>query len=124
MKEKGFIVLLWNERQLDSTAFLRDYERFLVEYGTDYQTVRHENISDQILRDFFQTDYKQKSFLNIQTLDFDGLKGRMLSSSYMPTEEDARFQQVLENLKSLFAEHAESGKIEIRYDTNVFYAQV
>jgi SAM-dependent methyltransferase len=124
LKDKGFVALLWNERQLDSTPFLRGYEQLLIEFGTDYETVRHENINKEILQSFFQTDFKQRTFSNIQRLDFNGLKGRMLSSSYIPTEENPRFAEMLENLKTLFAEHAENGKIEIIYDTKIFYAQI
>ena len=124
LKDKGFTVLLWNERQLDSTVFLRDYERLLLEFGTDYEAVRHENINKEILQDFFQTDFEQKTFPNVQTVDFDGLKGRMLSASYMPTAENSRFAEMLENLESLFAQHCENGRIEILYDTKVFYGQI
>ena len=124
LRDKGFIALIWNERQLDSTGFLRDYERLLVEFGTDYETVRHENITKETLQDFFQTNFEQKTFSNGQTVDFEGLKGRMLSSSYMPTEENPRFAEMLENLKTLFAQHHENGKIEILYNTNVFYGQI
>src|ERR1700722_16381276 len=42
LKPGGWAVLLWNERQTDSTPFLRDYEKLLLTYGTDYQEVRHE----------------------------------------------------------------------------------
>ncbi len=124
LRDKGFVALMWNERQLDSTAFLRDYERLLIEFGTDYETVRHENITKETLQDFFQTDFEQKTFSNGQTVDFNGLKGRMLSSSYMPTAENPRFSQMLENLETLFAQHGENGKIEILYDTNIFYGQI
>jgi len=124
LKDKGFVVLAWNERQLDSTEFLRDYERLLIDFGTDYEKVRHENITKEILEDFLEADFLQAVFQNIQTLDFNGLKGRMLSASYMPTAENPRFSQMLKNLKSLFAEHSEKGKIQILYDTNVFYAQI
>jgi len=124
LKDKGFVVLMWNERQLDSTAFLRDYERLLIEFGTDYQTVRHENITKETLQDFFQTDFQQAVFPNKQTVDFDGLRGRMLSSSYIPSEENPRFEAMLKNLKSLFAEHAENGRIDILYDTKIFYGQI
>jgi SAM-dependent methyltransferase len=123
LKDKGFVVLMWNERQLDETEFLRGYERLLIEFGTDYEKVRHENITKEILEDFLETDFRQAVFQNVQTLDFSGLKGRMLSSSYMPTAENPRFSQMLKNLKSLFAEHSEKGKIQILYDTKVFYAQ-
>ena len=124
IKDKGFIVLIWNERQLDSTAFLRDYENLLTRFGTDYETVRHENITKKTLQDFFQTDFSQAVFQNAQTVDFDGLRGRMLSSSYIPSAENPRFAEMLKNLESLFAEHAENGKLDILYDTKIFYGQI
>ncbi len=124
LRDKGFIALIWNERQLDTTPYLRDYEQLLIEFGTDYEKVRHENIDENDLRDFFKTDIKKASFQNVQKLDFDGLKGRMLSSSYIPTAENPRFAEMIENLQSLFAEHAENGRIEILYTTNIFYAQI
>ena len=124
LKAGGFVVLMWNERQLDTTAFLRDYENLLIEFGTDYQKVRHENITKETLRDFFQTDFRQTVFQNRQTVDFDGLRGRMLSSSYIPSEENPRFAEMIKNLESLFAEHAETSKIDILYDTKIFYGQL
>ena len=123
VQDKGFVVLIWNERQLDSNEFLRDYEKFLSEFGTDYQKVRHDNITAGSLKDFFQTDFRQAVFLNSQSLNFDGLKGRMLSASYMPSAENPLYEKMLIKLKSLFAEHAKNGKIEVLYDTKVFYGQ-
>jgi len=124
LKDKGFVALIWNERQLDTTAFLRGYEFFLIKFGTDYETVRHENITKEKLKDFFQTDVRQAAFENKQTVDFEGLKGRMLSSSYSPSKENPRFGEMLENLETLFAQHAESGKIDILYTTKVFYGKI
>jgi len=124
LKDDGFVVLIWNERQLDTTAFLRGYENLLTEFGTDYETVRHENITKETLRDFFQTDFSQAFFRNAQTVDFDGLKGRMLSSSYVPSSDNPRYREMIKNLESLFAEHAKNGKIDILYDTKVFYGKI
>lgn len=124
LRDKGFIALMWNERQLDTNDFLHDYENLLIEFGTDYEKVRHENINEADLQDFFMTDIRRATFQNVQKLDFEGLKGRMLSSSYIPTAEDPRFEEMLEKLQSLFAEHAENGRIEILYNTNIFYAQI
>src|SRR5579864_7721053 len=39
LKPSGWTVLLWNERRTDSTPFLREYERLLLRYGTDYHEV-------------------------------------------------------------------------------------
>ncbi len=124
LKDRGFVALIWNERQLDSTAFLRGYENLLTRFGIDYQQVRHENITKETLQDFFQTEFLQAIFQNSQTVDLDGLRGRMLSSSYVPSAENPRFAEMLKNLESLFAEHAENGKIDILYDTKVFYGQI
>ena len=124
LKDKGYVALIWNERQLDTTEFLKDYENLLIEYGTDYEQIRHDNITKETLRKFFQTDFKEAFFQNIQTVDFDGLKGRMLSASYVPAPENPRFPAMLKNLETLFAEHAENGRIDILYDTKIFYGQI
>ncbi|HEY0427740.1 MAG TPA: class I SAM-dependent methyltransferase [Pyrinomonadaceae bacterium] len=124
LKKNGYVALIWNERQLDTNEFLRDYEQFLIRFGTDYEKVRHENIGEKILADFFQTEFCTKTFQNVQTLDFSGLKGRALSSSYMPAETDLRFEPMVIDLKRLFDKYAENGKIQILYDTNVHYSQI
>src|SRR5215471_4251687 len=43
MKPGSWVALLWNERRLATTGFLRAYEDLLLALGTDYQKVRHEN---------------------------------------------------------------------------------
>jgi ubiquinone/menaquinone biosynthesis C-methylase UbiE len=123
LKDKGFIALIWNERQLDTNEFLRDYEKTLVKFGTDYEQVRHENITKDVLEKAFQIEFKQAVFENSQILDFEGMKGRILSSSYMPSPEHPRFDELIKILKTLFAEHQKNGKIQVLYDTNIFYSQ-
>lgn len=123
LRAEGYVVLIWNERLLDATDFLRDYEKLLIKYGSDYEKVRHDNIDLNKLKDFFQNDFSQKTFRNVQTFDFDGLKGRLMSSSYMPTESDERFEPMITELRALFENRAENGRIEVLYDTNIFYSQ-
>ena len=124
LKDGGYIALIWNERQLDATPFLREYEHFLLRFANDYTKVRHENINEEKLFDFFGCKFQRASFLNSQIFDFDGLRGRALSSSYMPSESDQVYPALIEELHALFAKHAENGKIKVSYDTNVFYTQV
>lgn len=123
LKPGGWVALIWNERQLNTTPFLVDYEQLLLKYATDYTQVRHENVNDAALLDFFGTRFERASFPNAQVLDFDGLRGRAASSSYMPSEGDERFAEMEEDLRGLFAKHAESGRITVFYDTKVFYAK-
>lgn len=119
VKPGGHIVLMWNERQLDTTPVLIEYEAFLLKHATDYTKVRHENIDEEKLAAFFTRPYTTATFPNIQTFDLEGLKGRLLSSSYMPNDISAEMN---EELQTLFTKHAENGKIEIFYDTNVYHS--
>jgi ubiquinone/menaquinone biosynthesis C-methylase UbiE len=125
LRKDGYIALMWNERQLDTTPFLREYERFLLTHAGDYEKVRHENVTSDVLSNFFQSDFSQRTFANKQILDFEGLRGRMLSSSYMPSETDERFASVESELRNLFEKYADAdGKVAILYDTNVFYTGI
>jgi len=124
LRGRGFAALIWNERQLDSTDFLREYEQFLIEFGTDYAEVRHDHIPAETLKDFFQSDYQKSFFQNLQELDFEGLKGRLLSASYIPAEENPLYEPMLDKLKRLFTKHEENGKIHLLYDTNIYYGQL
>ncbi len=123
LRENGYAALIWNERLLEANDFLREYEAILKKFGTDYDQTRHDNIEEKVLREFFRAEFRRKTFSNVQTVDFDGLKGRVLSSSYMPSEESANFDPMVNELQRVFAKYAENGKIQILYDTNVFYTR-
>ena len=123
LRPGGFVVLLWNERQLDTTEFLREYEKLLLKYAKDYEKVRHENIDQEKLGDFFQAPYQQATFENVQVFDFEGLRGRVLSSSYMPSEDDPSFPALEKDLRGLFTKHSENDRIKVFYDTNIYYKQ-
>src|ERR1700687_2180461 len=40
LRPAGYLALLWNDRRLEATAFDRDYEQMLLQYGTDYADVK------------------------------------------------------------------------------------
>ena len=124
LKPGGHVVLMWNERQLDTTPFLVEYEAFLLKYATDYEKVRHENVDKFRLGEFFQAEYQSATFENVQVFDFDGLKGRMFSSSYMPNEDAAIAAEMIGELKTLFTKHSQGGRINLLYDTNVYLARL
>jgi len=123
LKPRGWVALMWNERQLNTTPFLIDYEQLLLKYASDYTKVRHDNINEATLTAFFDGSFLTATFANKQVLDFDGIKGRVSSSSYMPSELDSRYPAMVEELQTLFDKHAESDRIQVFYDTNVFYKQ-
>ncbi len=123
LKPGGWVALMWNERQLDTTPFLIEYEKLLLKYANDYTKVRHDNINETTLKNYFQGDFRTATFANKQVLDFDGIKGRVSSSLYMPSESDRQYSAMVEELQTLFDKHAENDRIQVFYDTNVFYKQ-
>ena len=124
LKPDGYVVLIWNERQIDTTAFHAEYEAFLIRYARDYEIVRHENLAADELARFYQHDYASLTFPNHQDFDFDGLKGRMLSASYMPNEQAAVFPEMISELQTIFAKHERNGRIRVLYDTNVYFSRL
>jgi SAM-dependent methyltransferase len=115
-------VLIWNIRQEETTPFLIEYEEFIRKYSIDYHVVRHNNITDQEIGEFLGPDFEVATFDNVQVFDFAGLLGRLTSSSYMPPEGHESFGPMAEALGTLFAKHEQNGRIEILYDTKVYYA--
>ena len=124
LKPNGWVALIWNERRLDSTPFLRAYEQLLLQYGTDYQKVRHENVTGQIADFFAPQVFRQISFENNQTFDFNSLLGRVLSSSYTPEPNHPSFEPMIVSLRQIFEEYQQGGTIAFDYDTRVYLGQL
>jgi SAM-dependent methyltransferase len=124
LKPNSWVALVWNDRQLETTPFLNDYEQLLVEFGTDYAEVRHDNGLPRIEQFFAGDRYTMKGFPNTQIFDFDGLRGRVRSSSYTPGPSNPRFEPMMRQLETIFDKHQENGYVHFKYETKVFYGQL
>jgi SAM-dependent methyltransferase len=125
LKPGGWVVLLWNNRLTDTTPFLRAYEDLLMRCGTDYALVDHKNITGEVLQEFFHPrGFKLKAFPNRQVFDFDGLRGRALSSSYIPAEGHPSHAPFMQELKAIFEAYNSSGAVTFEYETQVYYGQL
>jgi len=125
LRADGYVVLMWNDRRLNSTPFLRDYETLLGEFGIDYEQVNHKNIDERAVADFFApTACQIRKLENNQTLDLAGLTGRITSSSYMPNVGHPRFPPMLEVIERLFEQHQRGGRVTIEYDTVLYFGQL
>jgi len=120
----GWTVLLWNERDTDSTPFLREYEQLLLTYGTDYKEVRHERTTDAIDTFFAPSPFRAKVFPHSQELDAKALEGRLLSSSYTPQPEDASHESMVRELRRVFDRYQLNGRVSFEYTTRVYYGRL
>jgi SAM-dependent methyltransferase len=124
LKPEGWVVLIWNERRLDSTPFLRDYENLLLRYGTDYNDVRHENVAGEIADFFAPEAFQLRNLENFQHFDFEALKGRVCSASYTPEPGHPNFEPMLSELEKIFSENNSQGIVTFEYDTRVYYGHL
>jgi SAM-dependent methyltransferase len=124
LKLGGWAVLMWNTRRLEGTPFLRAYEQFLIDHGTDYQRVRHDHGAPANLAHFFGGPYRTCVLPNRQRLSRDGLRGRLLSASYLPGPSDAGHQALLEAIDRLFQQHQQNGEVVIEYETEIHFRQL
>jgi len=124
LKPGGWAVLLWNQRRTASTPFLRDYEQLLITYGTDYQDVRHERTTDVIDSFFAPSPFQSRKLEIVQEVDYAGLEGRLLSSSYTPPPGHANYDPMLRELRRIFATHQSGGRVELAYDTLIYWGRL
>lgn len=120
----GGVALIWNER-LTHSPFLRAYEALVHTYATDYGKIDHRQITEELLRAFFSPHAMRiTSHPNAQHFDFDGLRGRLLSSSYAPLPGDPRHEPMLKELRRIFDEHQRNGCVSFDYLTKIHTARM
>jgi ubiquinone/menaquinone biosynthesis C-methylase UbiE len=124
LKPSGWAVLIWNERCTDTTPFLRAYEELLRSYGTDYEQVRHEHTTDNIGEFFAPAPFEQRVFDMRQEFDYAQLEGRLLSSSYAPTQGHPQYEPMLKGLRRMFDAFGRDGRVSMDYLTRVYYGRL
>jgi SAM-dependent methyltransferase len=112
--------IFWNSRRLVGTPFLEGYEALLQRYGTDYASVAERYADDDSMRTWFGAGWRGTArFEHRQSLDFDGLRGRLMSSSYAPRAGHPQHEPMLAALRELFDRCQRDGRISFDYDTRI-----
>ncbi len=125
LKQGGWAALVWNSRKVNATLFLQDYENLLREFSDDYAKVNHaDTVGDAAITEFFGAGWRKATFANQQLFDFEGLKGRLLSSSYAPDVEHPNHVPMLQRLREIFDAHQQNGVVAFLYATEVYYGQI
>ena len=81
-------------------------------------------IEDAGLEPFFAPGSMEIArFDNAQSLDFDGLIGRLHSASYCPPEDSAAYRELHAALRKLFADHAVQERLIFTYETRLYLGE-
>lgn len=124
LRDGGWVALLWNMRRTHSTPFLRELERILCAYGTDYERVAADNPGQELMARVFPRGFGTKMFRHEQIFDYAGLRGRWLSASYVPLAGHPNHAPMFDALRRAFDEHNTNGTVAIEYDTVIYYSQL
>jgi SAM-dependent methyltransferase len=125
LRPGGWIVLLWNDRDETSTPFAREYEELLVTYGKDYLQVKHRNISENDIAEFFQPSRMHTTKIGtFQDLDLEGLLGRLRSSLYVPAAGERNHEEIMQAAREVFARHEKNGLVRMEYETLMYLGHI
>ncbi|MBZ5499988.1 MAG: methyltransferase domain-containing protein [Acidobacteriia bacterium] len=123
LKSPGWVALVWNTRKTDSSPFFRDYERLLQTFALDYRQVDHRNVTAESLRGFSPL-LQKRTFPNARDLDFESLKGNLLSASYAPLPGHPNFEPMMAELERIFSRHENGGIVRVEYETELYFGRL
>jgi len=121
----GHVALIWNVRRED-TAFLQGYEALLRRHAPEYASSgvpAQANL--EVIRPFFAySGFVERSFPYSQSFDLEGIRGRLLSSSYAPAAGMPGHAPMLADLDRLFEAQQRDGRVAFDYDTRAFVGRL
>jgi ubiquinone/menaquinone biosynthesis C-methylase UbiE len=121
LKPEGWVVVIWNERLIDTTPFLREYESLLRNFGNDYSKVNESYPREEQMHAFFgANEFRSYEVPNFQEFDFEGVAGRIRSSSYMPSADQPNFAPMMNELRRIFDAHNQNGHVRLEYTTRIY----
>lgn len=124
LRPGGAVALVWNERRPVS-AFLDEYEALLLKYATDYARIRDQrNSAEAVERFFAPRPACVGTYSYAQQFDYEGLHGRLLSSSYAPRPGDANHEPMVRELRATFDKYAVAGRVAFEYETSLWYGRL
>ncbi len=118
------LAVVWNTRNTVS-AFEAAYEQLIITYSADYLQVSQHKLTDQQVLSFFaphQVSYME--FEHADWLNFEQLRGRVFSYSFMPHETDPLAPEIAGKLQQLFDHHHQKGQVHLSYKTRLFLGRI
>ena len=126
LKTNGWCFLVWNIRN-NAIPIMQDYDSMMREHIDDYdKVVKNTNFAaDDMIIDFFKPNNVQiNQFKNVQSLNLEGLKGRVLSVSYSPKFGDEKYAALMAATEKLFDKYKTSGQVELHYQCKCYVGQL
>jgi SAM-dependent methyltransferase len=123
LRPSGWVIILWNDRRMEEAPFTRAYEALLERFGNDYKRVKDSYPEADRIRTFLP-NVTERDLPNHQILDWEGLSGRLRSSSFTPAEGHPNFAPMMAALRELFDAYQQDGQVRMDYFTRLYYGKL
>jgi SAM-dependent methyltransferase len=121
LRPTGWVAVIWQDRRMEETPFARAYEHLLQRFGVDYKSVKDSYPETQKIRSFFDAHtFRTCDLPNQQTFDWDGLQGRLRSSSYAPTPDREAYVPMMTELRRIFDSYQVDGFLRMEYFARIY----
>jgi len=125
LRPAGWVMIVWNEREMTTTPFLIAYEQILKRFATEYSLVDYKKAYKGALADFYGiSGYESRTFSYRQSFDFAGIQGRLLSSSYTPEAGHPDHEPMLAELSKIFQTHQVENQVAFEYITRMYFGRL
>ena len=123
LRPSGYTAVIWNIRNTKAAPFMQAFEALMAQYGSEYKEHHHSQHQDKHDVIFFE-GMQLFTCANAQRLDFSGLQGRALSSSYAPLPPNSRYAPFIAALRNLYESFQDNGQVTIHYQTQMYYGRL
>lgn len=128
LRPGGHVVLMWSYRKDGTSAFIDHFNAVLEKYDTDKAaTPRAKGMlqTDEDIAAFFgAAGFEKAEIPNPVVYDWDGLRGRALSASYVPLPGHPDYDALITDLRAVFDRHQVDGKVTMEYITQVYWGKI
>jgi len=128
LRPGGWMFIIRNHRQAEGSELARDFEALMKRMlGEGYVRAAHRDRGEggRKIREFFPAGaVRLEEFDNPQTMDWTGVRGRMLSVSYAPAEGEPGHEELIAGLEEIFKKHERGGVITFEQKTEVYFGRL
>jgi ubiquinone/menaquinone biosynthesis C-methylase UbiE len=122
IRERGHVAVVYNYRRKRGKVE-QAYAALVSRYDKDKASV--SSVRDAYVRRFLGNgDFRKFVMPNFQSLDLEGLLGRLASASYMPRRGSKEWTDVEEDASRMIREHSDKGIVVLRYDTTIYVGRI
>jgi ubiquinone/menaquinone biosynthesis C-methylase UbiE len=121
LKPDGYVVLFNNCRKSSNNQFMNEYSELVSKYS---QKEFSFSLNTDLPGFFAFKPIHETVFYNPQVFNLERLKGDLVSYSYIPTEEEPRFNTMLSEFEVLFEKYNSKGALTFEYETVLQYCKM